>query len=691
MRTCVSRIGVLFVVVWLGACASEVSTSQTQQHGGSNSFCGDGEVGVNEECDDGNDDNTDDCIIDPGNEVLCRLNVCGDGYVHLTGTGPFEQCDTGNFSTDGDCIIDDSGGATDCKLATCGDGFLHLRHEDPPLAGAGDLEDCDAQGESAFCNLTCTVAACGDGVVNTTSGEECDDGNADNNDDCIIEKPSVPTQRFGGPQLLNCVLATCGDTFLHTSTVGTPGAGPLEQCDDGNTVGGDACPATCGATCGDGVVSGDEACDPGAAGATSTCDADCTQVTCGDGVINLAAGEQCDDGVNNSNDPGRCRPITCKKAACGDGVTDANEECDDGTDNGLTASSPCSLACTVQGFTARSGGCADAGGGGAGVLTALFLVGAVLLTRRRRGVTMVAMLVASALAVAPTAARAEGFALTRFAPPPSYDDGLTIILPTTLDEAKLSAMLTFDLADRPLVLKAPSGGEVNVVRKALGAHADFAYGVTDRFELHVDLPVTLAQSGDSGSFGNMTFDAGSTAVGDGRVGFVVDAYGDRHSDGFGVGGALDVVFPIGSQDNFSGDGNVGLDMHFLTTYTLPSAVVFALDTGLVARPRNDFVDVRFGAELLGNAGVHIPVTSTLRVLAEIDGAVPLRAQNDGLPMPLETLGGVRYQLGPWVLGAGGGVGLTDAVGTPSWRVLATVGWTSQGTGTPDRSPLTARR
>ena len=34
-------------------------------------------------------------------------------------------------------------------------------------------EFCDDGGESATCDVDCTAAACGDGVTNTTAGEEC--------------------------------------------------------------------------------------------------------------------------------------------------------------------------------------------------------------------------------------------------------------------------------------------------------------------------------------------------------------------------------------------------------------------------------------------------------------------------------------------------------------------------------------
>jgi len=52
---------------------------------------------------------------------------------------------------------------------------------------------------------------------------------------------------------------------------------------------------TVGEFCGDDVVQNPpEMCDPGALGETDTCDSDCTPVSCGDNVINVTAGEDCD-------------------------------------------------------------------------------------------------------------------------------------------------------------------------------------------------------------------------------------------------------------------------------------------------------------------------------------------------------------------------------------------------------------
>ncbi len=96
-------------------------------------FCGDGTTqtpngkgtssgsppGFNEECDDGNTDNSDECIYDSNDEYYCKLAYCGDGYIFSTGcdlfSGECEECDDGNdIDTDlctNACIIGGGSGS----------------------------------------------------------------------------------------------------------------------------------------------------------------------------------------------------------------------------------------------------------------------------------------------------------------------------------------------------------------------------------------------------------------------------------------------------------------------------------------------------------------------------------------------------------------------------------------------------
>ncbi|MGI5860463.1 MAG: DUF4215 domain-containing protein [Myxococcales bacterium] len=287
----------------------------------SNETCGNDVVdtAVGEVCDDGNTEDGDDCSAD------CRsTEVCGNGIVdeHVG-----EVCDDGNkVSGDGcrsDCLsdetcgngkldthkgelcddgnnVDGDGCAADCSSnERCGNGIVDLT--------VGEQCDDGLEGvarDTESCNVDCTFPRCGDRHTNTEFGEECDDGEE--------------TARCNA----NCKLSRCGDKEINRT------AG--EVCDDGNTVSGDGCSGNCLSTeyCGNGYIDTvkGEVCDEGGVD-TASCDGDCTAVSCGDGRVNRAAGEECDDEVETA----RCN-ADCTLAACGDEEVNqtAGEVCDDG-------------------------------------------------------------------------------------------------------------------------------------------------------------------------------------------------------------------------------------------------------------------------------------------------------------------------------------------------------------------------
>jgi MYXO-CTERM domain-containing protein len=203
-----------------------------------------------------------------------------------------------------------------CALCTvCGDGFVGVGEE---CDGDGD----GVPGETATCDADCTAVACGDGSLNVTAGETCDDGG----ESAMCDS--------------DCTAVECGDSLVNTT------AG--ETCDDGGRSA--TCNADCTAvSCGDGVlnVTAGEECDD--AGESAACDADCTNAMCGDMTMNAAAGEECDDGGESMT----CDD-DCTTASCGDGVMNATagEECDDGnTDDG----DGCAADCTTEGMATTTG------------------------------------------------------------------------------------------------------------------------------------------------------------------------------------------------------------------------------------------------------------------------------------------------------------------------------------------------
>jgi cysteine-rich repeat protein len=143
------------------------------------------------------------------------------------------------------------------------------------LLAAAHVPGCGAR-SSLFEPPAPVESTCGDGIVDP--GEECDDGNAANDDACLA----------------TCRFARCGDGFTWKGA---------EGCDDGNTVDTDGCRNRCALpTCGDGVVDPGEECDDGNADDTDDCTSRCLFAHCGDGFVHAGV-EQCDAAPANADHP----------------------------------------------------------------------------------------------------------------------------------------------------------------------------------------------------------------------------------------------------------------------------------------------------------------------------------------------------------------------------------------------------
>ena len=156
-------------------------------------------------CDDGKSClEPDDCQSGVCHEFICRAPACGDGRIQA----PEECDDEGESAT---CNVD-------CTLSFCGDGIVN--------EAAG--EECDDEGESATCNVDCTLSFCGDGIVNEAAGEECDDG--DENavpgcDNCLfvceylIDLDENGTPDFSETVLINASFDADIENWLFVSVV----------------------------------------------------------------------------------------------------------------------------------------------------------------------------------------------------------------------------------------------------------------------------------------------------------------------------------------------------------------------------------------------------------------------------------------------------------------------------------------
>ena len=312
-------------------------------------MCGDGVSDSGEQCDEGASNGDDKPCLGNAPRSACAT-AAGAIFLNPLIPGATVRC-----TRNADCALVSGGTATctgnpQCRLNVCGDGRTcsdrNCTSGSTSLLGATPgwpaPEVCDDGNTSDTDNCTsfdfavtlgatvvpqaCQVPVCGDGVTN--GNEQCDSGFAvcltgarvgkvcTTANDCTVGNLVGTCSAGNRNDVPNGCRTTCGVPFCGDG-ISDPGEG----CDDGNTanIPQDFCNEVRRCQGGEGPPCGTPAdpldpagprnppyidCVPGAPGSLCNIDADCIKGTCG--------------------------KVRCAQNACGDGVVNGNEECDDG-------------------------------------------------------------------------------------------------------------------------------------------------------------------------------------------------------------------------------------------------------------------------------------------------------------------------------------------------------------------------
>jgi cysteine-rich repeat protein len=172
-------------IAWVDQVADDIEFAQN--------FCGDSTVDASEECDDGNETDSDGC------SSVCETEIiCGDGAVDAS-----EECDDGNTAENDDCL-------TTCLAAKCGDAIVWNTGSGTETCDDGDMDNQDT------CTV-CQTAVCGDGYIWTPVNggtESCDDGNTTTGDGCdsSCHLESAPDAKAGTSLRVAYGTGACGPT-----------------------------------------------------------------------------------------------------------------------------------------------------------------------------------------------------------------------------------------------------------------------------------------------------------------------------------------------------------------------------------------------------------------------------------------------------------------------------------------------
>jgi hypothetical protein len=314
------------------------------------------------------------------------------------------------------------------------------------------------------------------------------------------------------------------------------------------------------------------------------------------------------------------------------------------------------------------------------------------------------ILCAAAVLCSAASSKAQDVALNPYVAPFSGEDGLVLNRPRALLHRDLSTSLVIDYARDPLVVelrRGDSGTEAaSLVAHQLTGHARVAFGLFDELVLMAGLDVALDMRGERfvvpGASAPLP-SADGPGLGDARVGVRYIPFG-RHKSLFAWALQGQLTFPTAeaasSSQNLTGEGNVSFRPELLGELR-PGPYRFNVALGAVVREEGSLLGTQIGHQLTFALGGGVELPGKLRavqLLGELHGATGFSKFFGRDVTPLELLFGLRARASSqWQVGAAAGPGLSRGVGSPDFRVLASVSFVVPHILDEDRDGVNDRR
>lgn len=297
--------------------------------------------------------------------------------------------------------------------------------------------------------------------------------------------------------------------------------------------------------------------------------------------------------------------------------------------------------------------------------------------RTQRLVALSVLLAATALA---GDGLAQGFTLDRFQPSPAGDRFFDVQGGDPGGHLAPRLMILGDYAYRPLVLYRNNGDDEvgTVVSSRLLLHLGGSLALWNRLWISASMPLALLTDGKSQTTGTFGVSSPSgAAAGDLRFGLRLRLLGEVDSlANLSIGGYIYV--PTGSENKMAGDGSV----HVAPSVILAgenSDIAYAVNAGVNIRKKDRlaFVDTELGSEMTFGAGFAFLMSDkTIQLGPELYGTTAMVGKDSfsKATTNMEALLGLRIRLGSLVLGAAAGPGITQGLGTPTLRAVASLAY-----------------
>jgi len=295
-----------------------------------------------------------------------------------------------------------------------------------------------------------------------------------------------------------------------------------------------------------------------------------------------------------------------------------------------------------------------------------------------------------ALVAFPLAVRAQGTGqdtdtdLQDFLPLGGPREFLTVPSPAVSPHRSVGFGLIVNYVHEPLTLVDLDGNEVLGVGHQVTADFLWSFGLWDRLQLGLALPVVVSQDGEGiapiacpDPADCEIPELAATAIRDIRL----DAKLRFGKTGVAsaLGAAVVVSLPTGDDQNFAGSNGASVTP-MLTFGGLRALRQVRLGAALGGRIRGEteVADAKFGSELWARVGAGYEVVPRLALSAEYFGTLPL---TDGAHERMELLGAVRYspdRAEDVTVELGAGAGISDSAGSPAFRAIAGVSYAPLG-------------
>jgi OOP family OmpA-OmpF porin len=294
----------------------------------------------------------------------------------------------------------------------------------------------------------------------------------------------------------------------------------------------------------------------------------------------------------------------------------------------------------------------------------------------------------------PATSRAQiepnGAALDRYEPPEPGDPFLSVPSPSIGGHLVPRLMLTYDVAYIPLEIEDAAGDSIPVIWGTQVLHANASFALWDRLMIGVGMPFVIDQGP---GFPSATIDGvayrspNAAEVGDLRAGLRGRLFGE-YEDPFQISLGSYFYFPTGPDQSYVAEGSFYAQPHLLLGGRA-RPFIWSVNAGAMIRSSGNPHAFTFG----GAAGVLL-FHDVLQIGPEATGQVAF-SDWELYPQPSPSVGRVNAEVllsatanmfNMFTAGVAGGLGLTNAPGTPDGRALVRFGYAPQPPPGGERPP-----